>query len=349
MRSSIFATLIGVISALSLPAIAKDIHIGSLSAQDGKHVTGYLDIAAQQDQATRIPVSIIKGLQDGPTLALMAGTHGAEYAPILALQSLADHIDPTTLKGTLILVHIANPSSFYQRTIYFNPVDGKNLNRAFPGNKNGSQSKRIAYVLTTEVIEQADYFVDMHSGDGNEDLRPYIYMPRTENTDLDNEIAGMAQAFGLDHIVIDKSAVTAPDASVFTDMTALSRGIPAMTTEIGGMGSSDARWVNGNIKGALNLMRHLGMIDGEILPENPIIYLEDYQVINAPENGLFEAAVDRGAMVEKGTILGTITSPFGETITPIRAPFKGVINYIVKTPPATKGQPLAMISKLAKE
>ena len=73
-------------------------------------------------------------------------------------------------RGTVILVHIANLPSFLGRTIYYSPIDGKNLNRVYPGKADGTVSERIAYAITTEVIERADYVVDMHCGDGNEAL-----------------------------------------------------------------------------------------------------------------------------------------------------------------------------------
>ena len=239
--------------------------------------------------------------------------------------------------------------SFHSRTIYYGPVDRKNLNRAYPGKADGSLSERIAHLITTQVIEKADYVVDMHSGDGNEALRPYIYMPRTGDLELDAKIKDMALAFGIDHIVIDERPVSAPDATVFTDMTALSRGIPAMTTEAGQLGSTDSHWVDINVMGAMNLMRHLGMLPGEVIPPKPTVWLKDYQVITSPESGFFRPAVKDGYAVAEGGILGELVDHFGTHIATIHAPFSGVINYVVATPPVRPGEPLAMVSKLANE
>lgn len=209
------------------------------TAAPGTAARAYLEVPDTGDGMTRIPVSVFRGDKDGPTLALIAGTHGYEYAPMVALQHVGRRINPKDLSGTLIMVHVANMPSFHQRTIYYGPVDGKNLNRAYPGKPDGTLSERIAHIITTQVIEKADYVIDMHSGDGNEALRPYIYMPRTGDLQLDAKIKSMALAFGIDHIVIDERPVSAPDATVFTDMTALSRGIPSMTTEAGQLGSTD--------------------------------------------------------------------------------------------------------------
>ena len=154
--------------------------------------TQFFNRAAGRDQGTRIPVSVINGLRAGPVLALIAGTHGYEYPGITALQRLRQQVSAEELAGALILVHLANPPAFYGRSIYKTPADGKNLNRVYPGKPDGSVSERIADSITRAVIEQADYLVDLHAGDGNEALRPYVYMPVTGNPELDAASRGMA-------------------------------------------------------------------------------------------------------------------------------------------------------------
>ncbi|MBO6504156.1 MAG: succinylglutamate desuccinylase/aspartoacylase family protein [Kordiimonadaceae bacterium] len=319
------------------------------TAAPGTAARAYLEVPDTGDGMTRIPVSVFRGDKDGPTLALIAGTHGYEYAPMVALQHVGRRINPKDLSGTLIMVHVANMPSFHQRTIYYGPVDGKNLNRAYPGKPDGTLSERIAHIITTQVIEKADYVIDMHSGDGNEALRPYIYMPRTGDLQLDAKIKSMALAFGIDHIVIDERPVSAPDATVFTDMTALSRGIPSMTTEAGQLGSTDPHWVDINVMGAMNVMRHLGMLPGEVIPPKPTVWLKGYQVVTSPENGFFRPAVKDGYAIAEGGILGELVDHFGTHIATIHAPFAGVVNYVVATPPVRFGEPLAMVSKLAEE
>lgn len=323
--------------------------VGGIRTEAGSRATGFLAVGTEGASGARIPVSVISGKSDGPTLALIGGTHGYEYAPIIALQQVARQIDPASLKGTLIIVHVANMPSFLGRTIYYSPADGMNLNRAYPGRADGTLSERIAHAITTQVIEQADYVVDMHSGDGNEALRPYIYMPRTGDAALDAKIKDMALAFGIDHIVIDERPISPRDQTVFTDMTALSRGIPAMTTEAGQLGSSDPLWVDINVEGAMNLMRHLGMVPGSVVPHEPIVWLKNYQVVTSPETGVFRPVVKDGYAVAEGGVLGELVDVFGENIATIRAPFAGIVNYVVATPPVSKGEPLAMVSQLADE
>src|SRR5260370_18806083 len=191
------------------------------------------------DAGTQIPIATIRGSHPGPVLALIAGNHGYEYPPILALQKLRSQIDPAKVCGTIVMVHVANMPSFLGRTVYFSPIDGKNLNRVYPGRKDGTVSERIAYAITNEVIDKADYVLDLHCGDGNEWLRPYVYQTVTGNQDLDQATARLALAFVIDHIVLDRSRPLDPTRSTYCSNTAITRGKPAITAESGFFGTTD--------------------------------------------------------------------------------------------------------------
>ena len=195
--------LFSVLSAVHLYASADDFTVGEITVPRGEKVSGFITVPKGTDDGTTIPLTVVHGASDGPVLALIAGIHGYEYPPITALQAMRTQLDPAALSGTVILVHIANMPAFLGRTIYYGPGDGKNLNRMFPGDPDGTISQRIAHTLTTTLIDQANYLVDLHAGDGNEVLRPYVYMPLTGSAVFDSKIEGLAVAFGLDHIVMD--------------------------------------------------------------------------------------------------------------------------------------------------
>jgi hypothetical protein len=327
-------------------SVADDFALGPIEAPPGTMRSGYLEVSPGEDGDAQIPVSVLNGVRPGPVLALVAGTHGYEYPPITALQRLRGTLDPAALSGTIILVHIANPPSFLGRTIYYSPADGKNLNRVYPGRPDGTLSERIAHIITRDVIERADFVVDLHGGDGNEALRPYVYMPVTGNTELDEASKGMALAFGLDHIVIDEGRLREAGDSLYVDQTALTRGKPAITTETGQLGSNDDRWVKMAEDGVYNLLRHLEMLDGQVQQNEGVVWLTDYQVISSPGTGVFRAAVRDGYAIAEGGLIGVLSDFFGNEISQIRAPFAGVVNYVVATPPITKGEPVAMVSRV---
>jgi len=340
--------MVGLNISTSIAKNNNDIIVGSVIAATGQKTTGFIEIAPMNDKGTRIPITIINGAKAGPTLSLIGGTHGYEYAPVMALQHVAQTIDPKDLNGNIIIVHVANMPSFLGRTIYYSPADNQNLNRMYPGKADGSLSQRIAYAITATVIKQADYLIDMHSGDGNEALRPYIYMPHTGKPAFDATIKAMAVSFGLDHIIIDNTEITEPSKSTFTDMTALTFGIPAMTTEVGAAGSTSPKWVDLNVNGVMNTLKHLKMISGKMLSTKPIVWLGKYEVVKSPETGIFKPSVSMGYVVAKGGKLGELVDFFGNHTSYIYAPFAGIVNYVIVTPPITKGEPLAMISEIKK-
>src|SRR5262249_18003477 len=112
-----------------------DLTVGPILAKSGQTSSGVIDLGD-----TTIPITVVNGKKDGPVLALVAGNHGYEYPPIVALQMLRPRINPKKISGAIIMVHVANMPSFLGRTVYFSPVDGKNLNRVYPGKKDGTIS-----------------------------------------------------------------------------------------------------------------------------------------------------------------------------------------------------------------
>jgi hypothetical protein len=287
---------------------------------------------------------VIHGARPGPVLGLIAGNHGYEYPPVLALQRLRARLKPEELSGSVILVHVANMPSFLGRTIYYSPVDRKNLNRVYPGKKDGTLSERIAFAITAEVIERSDYVVDIHCGDGNESLRPYLYLPVTGRAAFDDKCRDFALAFGMDHIVLDRERPTDPQASLYCSTTAVTRGKPAITVESGYLGTVDEESIDRLTRGCQGLLQHLGMLPG--IPERVQypIYLDPYEVLTSPATGLLYPKVERGQSVARGTLLATITDFFGKSAGEVRSPFAGIVLCIVATPPIGQGEPVAMIA-----
>jgi predicted deacylase len=290
-----------------------------------------------------IPITTLNGGKPGPRLALIAGNHGYEYPPILALQRLRAQIDASALAGTVIMVHVANMPSFLGRTVYFSPADGKNLNRVYPGKPDGTVSEQIAHAVTTQVIEQADYVLDLHCGDGNESLRPYVYQAVTADERMNSDTARLALAFGVDHILIDRNRPVDPAASLYCSTTAITRGKPALTIESGQLGMADDESVKTIVEGVRGVMRELKMtVDGPPPVARPV-YLEPSAVIASPATGLLYPLVERDQKVSEGTPMARITDFFGQEIALVRTPISGVVLYVVATPPIVKGQPVGCV------
>ena len=320
--------------------------VGEVTANPGEKKSGFILVPAGNDGPEHgIPITIVNGKNDGPVLALTAGVHGYEYPPILALQRLRRDLDPSQLAGAVIMVHVANMPSFLQRTIYYNPYDGVNLNRAFPGKIDGTMCERIAYQLTQEVIENCDALIDMHCGDGNEDLLPYLYNTKTGNPELDEKTEALAVNFGLKVIVGDLGRPNELSQSVYCGNTALLMGKPSITIESGKLGRTDEEDIVRVIRGTYNILKHLKMMDGEPELVGEPVWVKEYQIIRAEHEGMFYPLSSRGRHVQEGELIGYLTDFFGDTIQEVRAPFDGIVLYIIATPPMNEGEPMASIGR----
>ncbi|MGA8900908.1 MAG: succinylglutamate desuccinylase/aspartoacylase family protein, partial [Bradyrhizobium sp.] len=140
--------------------------VGALSAARGEKRYGVNEFSVQ-GQPYRLPMWLINGNRDGgnvdgPTLVVTGGVHAAEYASIAAALEFGRSLDPANLRGRVIVVPVMNMPAFTARSIYVCPLDGRNLNRVFPGDASGTASEQIADWVFRNVISRADYYVDLH-------------------------------------------------------------------------------------------------------------------------------------------------------------------------------------------
>ncbi len=345
--SAINCVLFLTLLAASTAAAQGPFSLGGATAAPGTLVSGMLRVAAMAgDSGTEIPFSILHGSKPGPVLALVAGTHGMEYVPIVALQRLRSAIDPATLAGTVVMVHVANMPSFLGRTIYYSPVDGKNLNRVFPGKADGTLSERIADTLTREVIARATHVVDIHCGDGNESLRPYVYWITTGPPEVAAAGRRLALASGFDHIVIDRGRPTDAAQSVYLSNTAILRGKPALTVESGSLAVTDEDSIARVERAVAGWLRELGMRADGPAPVSAPVWIDRSEVVTSAATGIFYPAVERGHSVAAGTLMGRVTDFHGRVLQEVKAPFAGIVLYVLGTPPISKGEPVAFVGQI---
>jgi predicted deacylase len=338
--------LITLAFAVAAWAGGEDFAIGNARVKSGSVFSGYLAVPEKDGVGTEIPYTVIHGTKKGPVLALVAGVHAYEYPPILALYRLKDAIDPKTLSGTVLIVHIANLPSFKRRTIYYGPDDWKNLNRVFPGDPQGTMSQRIAAVLNEEVVKRADVLLDMHCGDGNEALIPYSYWMISGDKKFDAKTRELALAFGLPHIIIDESRSKDLKDSKYLGNTAILQGKPAVTTESGYLGRTDEESVARNVQGVWSVMRHLAMVPGDPASAADPVWIDKYEVVYSKWDGLFSPRLEMGYYVKQGQVVGTITDYLGRWKEDVKAPFTGILLYIIGTPPCNTGEPLFEVGRV---
>jgi hypothetical protein len=338
-----------ILLAVFLPLLvgAADFTVGSATARSGRKATGYIAVPAGVDAAAGIPVIVVNGARPGPVLALVAGSHGTEYASILALQKLAQEADPAQLSGTLIILPLINVPSFAQKVPHLNPVDGKNMNRFYPGKPDGTQTERVSWAIARQVVEKCDYLIDLHGGDLDENLRRYSYWAATGKEAQDAASRAMVLAFGLDHIILqDFRTPVAPGGAVTITRFAAGLGKPCVTAEAGHAGASDAGDVDSLVQGCWNVARHLKMIPGQPAPVEHPLWLSRVSVMTSELDGVFYPLVGPEAYVSQGMKIGYVTDYFGGKVWDAASPVAGVVLYIGAVPSLKKGDTIAHIGEI---
>ena len=320
--------------------------VGTATAGPGQKVTGTLEVPAGVDAATSIPVAVVRGAKPGPVLALVSGAHGTEYASIIALEKVIQSLDPAQVSGTVIILPLVNIASFEQKVPHVNPVDGKSMNRFYPGKQDGTQTERASYVITKQVVERCDYLVDYHGGDLDENLRPYAYWPKSGDPKHDAITRDMVLAFGLDHIIVWSDRPKDPAASRYLDNTANTRGKPAIAVEAGYSGTVQPDDVGMLANGTLSLMRYLKMLPGAPATVEHPVWFGKIDTVASEQGGIFYPIVQRGSYVEAGMKIGYVTDYFGKTIYEAHAPVAGVVLYICGVPSMKKGDTVANIGEI---
>src|ERR1700730_2219300 len=332
------------------PAAAQDrptFTVGTATAARGQKATGTIEVPAGSDAALSIPVAVFHGAQPGPVLALVAGAHGTEYASIIALEKLIPALDPAQLSGTVILIPLVNLPSFEQKVPHVNPVDNKSMNRFYPGKADGTQTDRVSFLITKQVVDRADYLIDYHCGALDESLRPYAYWGPTGKDSQDHISKEMVLAFGLDHIIIWHDRPSDLAASRYIANKASVRGKPSIVVEAGYAGTVETDDVALLVNGTLSTMRALRMLPGAPhYIENPV-WLEKIGYVISDGPGIWYPLVKRGTYVQEGMKLGYVTDYFGKVILEPRAPEAGVVLHVNAVPSLKKGDNIANLGVVA--
>ena len=344
------AVLLAVLSATAVHA-NDTLTLGKLVVERNSVVSGAIEVAAGSDGIeTSIPVTVFNGAEDGPVLALVAGIHGSEYSPILAMQQVVKRLDAATMAGAVIIVHNANLPAFQARTIYIGPHDLKNLNRSFPGKADGTVTERIAWVLTEEIIRQSDFLMDIHSGDANEGLRPAYtaYYAEAGSPELREKSRQMTIAFGLDTIVLFGGDLSLPKSQIYTSATAVALGVASMDVESGELGVVSPDFISPITDGVLSVMRDLNMIPGDPAPAESPLFIEERARVYSEHDGVWHLAprIEAGQYVHEGTVLGHITDYHGNHLETVRAPASGLLLIIFGTPPVNEGDNIVVIGRV---
>jgi predicted deacylase len=280
----------------------------------GKH---HYQVAFHLDSSwgySLVPLTVINGTRGStgltpPGLVAFGGTHGNEWEGQVSVKRLCHDLDPAHMSGRVILIPQLSPSACEANT-RISPLDGVNMNRAFPGQPRGSISYRISNFVKTRIFPQVGVVIDIHSG-GNEGGFPVcVSFHPIPDPHQRAEIAQVAKLFDTPFILIYSSAM----ASGLLSDEAEAEGKITIGGEFGFGESVNRQGTLHAYEGVKNVMRFYGLLQGEAVKIDTAratpprfmdaANLEDY--VPAPRTGIWEPTVDLGAEIEKGQLLGRI-------------------------------------------
>ncbi|KAA0002719.1 MAG: succinylglutamate desuccinylase/aspartoacylase family protein [Thermoplasmata archaeon] len=278
-----------------------------------------------------LPYLVMRGIKKKPILLLNAALHGDELNGIEVIMKIFEKIDPMELRGTILAVPVVNTLAFKARS-RSDPIDKKNLNRVFPGKKEGTVTERIAYHFFNKFVKKATFGIDLHTG-----MKGHLLVPHPRVRVLNNSSPSLEhpQALGMEIIFYNEGK------KGMLNIEAEKIGIPIVCFEIGEAGRLDEYYIKEGIKGVLNFMKYFDMLDGEPkIPEKQIL-LKDYKEIPSKISGIFHPKVHAGDVVKKNQLLGIISSPFYNEKHYVKSPEDGIIIGIRTQPIVRPGTVVA--------
>lgn len=276
--------------------------------------------------STGIPVEVVRGREDGPVLFVCAAMHGDEINGVDIVRRLLKHKRLRQLKGTLLAIPIVNVFGFNTKTRYL--PDRRDLNRCFPGSDNGSLAAQIADTFMQEIVRKSTHGIDLHTAAIHRNNLPQI-----RGCFDDAETKRLAEAFGVPVMVHSDLR----DGSLREAAKELN--IPTLLFEGGQALRFSEKVTRAGLKGILNVMEAIGMLDESSAPKDQpdSFHAHDSHWLRAPNSGILQLKTRLGDRVRKGQLLGTISDPFGVHRYEINAKHDGIIIGMSMIPLFNKG------------
>lgn len=306
----------------------ENLKIGQFQIPKGSRQRIELGLARLYDfTELSLPVEVIRGKEDGPTFLVSGAIHGDEIVGAAIIKRLIRSKRLKHLKGTLIAIPILNVFGFNNKSRYF--PDRRDLNRSFPGSKNGSLASRVAHLFVNEIVKKCDYGIDFHSGAIHRVNLPQIRM--SLDSEEDNELA---KSFGVP-VVIDSRVRDGSLRACAKDM-----GLKMLLFEGGEALRIEERVVKIGVRGALSVMEKVGMLPPVHHSEDTMqktYFANSSTWVRAPQSGMIRFTKKLGSHVEEGSPMGVISDAFGQHSVSILSPSDGVIIGQSQIPLVNKG------------
>jgi predicted deacylase len=282
----------------------------------------------------RIPIHVVNGERDGPTLTLVSTQHGAEWYSIEIVRRVITEVVPSKLHGRVIGVPVANPIALEHFTrMTPDESDEPDLNRVWPGGTTWI-TEQIAAALDKEVLASTDYLMDFHPGPWGTALATIGYGADLPDEKVRRESLEMAIAFGHPSVRALKMMGAFPGPRSIAGYAGSVRKIANIGPCLGGLGfgpHAEREWLDQQVRGVQNVLVHFGMLDGEPtgLPRKYFHFGSRGRRVVPSKGGYLRAGHGPEALmteVAKGTVLGTVESPYTfERLEELTAPADGVL------------------------
>lgn len=303
--------------------------LGTASAGPGEVDTGRFPIGEARDGTTvGLPVAVINGEHEGKRLYIQAASDGDELNGVGVIRRLTPRLDPRELAGTVLLVGLVNYFGF-QTAEHRNPIDDTKLNRAYPGDPDGTSSERIA-AATFEIATKADLVLDLHQGSTSRmiDEARVRCGPRHR---LHEECLELAKVFDCGYILDQKGpegqlARVAPDEDV-----------PTIDPELGGCVGWDEASIRTGLRGVMNVLTHYGFLEGSVELERQV-RAAGFEQYGSPVGGLVDMHRELGEQVYQGDTLFEVTDIFGTIKSEVTADTDGVFWRTRRLPQVATGE-----------
>ncbi len=281
-----------------------------------------------------LPIHVVHGRRDGPTLFVSAAVHGDEIIGIEIIRRLLRLSTIKKTRGTLLCVPVVNVFGLIAHNRYL--PDRRDLNRSFPGSQNGSLAGQLAHVFLKEIVQRSDFGIDIHSAAIHRCNLPQIRVSLDQPRAME-----LAETFN------PPAIITAPLRDGSLRRAAKEAGVDVLLYEAGEALRFDEVAVRIGVKGILRVMRHLGMIkSAKAEPSRvaPVRSASTYWV-RAPQGGIVRSLRKLGGRVDVGDIIGYVADPMGEAESPVEARKAGIIIGMANMPVVNRGDALYHIAE----
>ena len=280
----------------------------------------------------RIPVTIVNGERDGPTLFLSAASHGDELNGIEVVREVAHEWDLSELAGTLVCLPVLNVPGFLAQQRYL-PVYDRDLNRSFPGRPGSTSSKRMAHQIYANFIEPCDLGLDFHTS-----TRGRTNMLHARGDMTDPGVYRLAMAFG-SNVIIDSDG---PSGTLRGEAT--NNGTPTVTIEMGEAHRFQRGLIDDALAGVRSVFAEYGLLESAAVRwsgwRTVVAGAGEKTWLRADSGGIVDTHYESGSLVREGDRIATITDPFKEDAVGVEAPFTGLLIGVLENPVVYPGNPL---------